>query len=69
MNKYVFRRLLVGIVITPLVALAYLIGYALLIGAGAGAGSNASEVWANGLILGAMVSLVFALSAIRVRGN
>jgi hypothetical protein len=69
MNKYVFRRLLVGIVITPLVALAYLIAYALLVGAGAGAGSTASVVWSNGLVFGAMVSLVFALSAIRVRGN
>jgi hypothetical protein len=69
MNKYVFRRLLAGIVITPLVAVAYLVGYSLLVGAGATAGSTASEVWSNGLVFGAMVSLAFAVSAIRVRGN
>ncbi len=63
MNKYVFRRLLAGIVITPLFALAYLVGYALLVGAGAGASSGASEVWANGLWMGALASVMFALCA------
>jgi hypothetical protein len=69
MNKYVFRRLLAGIVITPLVALAYLVGYALLVGAGATASSTANEVWSNGLVFGAVLSLVFALSAIKAKGN
>jgi hypothetical protein len=69
MNKYVFRRLLAGIVITPLVALTYLVGYIGLVVMGAGQTSSVSEVWTNGLVFGAMVSLAFAVSAIRVRGN
>ena len=63
MNKYVFRRLLVGIVITPLVALGWLVGIALLIGAGAEPHATASQVWVDGLWLGAGLSLVFALTA------
>jgi hypothetical protein len=67
--KYAFRRLLAGVVITPLVAIAYLVGYALLVGAGAEPTSNASEVWTNGLVLGVMVSLVFAGSALVKAGK
>jgi hypothetical protein len=69
MNKYVFRRLLVGIVITPLVAFGWLVFYVGMVAWGAGQAHTISEVWTNGLILGAIVSLAFALSAIRVRGN
>lgn len=67
--KYVFRRLLAGVVIAPLVAVVYLVGYALLVGAGAEPTSNASEVWTNGLVLGVMVSLVFAGSALVKAGK
>lgn len=63
MNKYVFRRAVAGVVITPLVALGWLVFYALLVGAGAEPTSTASEVWSNGLVLGVVVSLVFALTA------
>jgi hypothetical protein len=63
MNKYVIRRLLVGIVITPLVALGWLIGIALLIGAGAEPHATASEVWVDGLWLGAIASVAFAIDA------
>jgi hypothetical protein len=62
MNKYVFRRLLVGVVITPLVALGWLVGMALLIGAGAEPHATASEIWLHGLWLGGAVSVAFALS-------
>jgi hypothetical protein len=63
MNKYVFRRLLAGIVITPLVALLWLVGMALLIGAGAEPHATASEVWLHGLWLGGAVSVAFAITA------
>ena len=69
MNKYVFRRLLAGIVITPLVAVAWCVVYVGLVAFGAGQVHTISEVWSNGLVIGLMASLVFALSAIKVKGN
>lgn len=69
MNKYVFRRLLAGIVITPLVAVAWSVVYVGLVAYGAGQVHTISEVWSNGLVLGLMASLVFALSAIKGKGN
>ncbi len=67
MNKYVIRRAVAGVAITPLVALTYLVGYAMLVGAGAEPTATANEVWNNGLVLGGIVSLVFALTAWRER--
>jgi hypothetical protein len=63
MNKYVIRRLVAGIVITPLVAVVWLFGIALLIGAGAEPTATANQVWLDGLWLGVAVSVVFAGSA------
>jgi hypothetical protein len=60
MNKYVIRRAVLGIVITPLVALVWLIGIAVLIGMGAEPTASASQVWVDGLWLGVAVSVVFA---------
>jgi len=54
MNKYVIRRAVLGIVITPLVALVWLIGM------GAEPTASASQVWVDGLWLGVAVSVVFA---------
>ena len=60
--KFYFRRAVVGLVAVPFVAGAYLLSYALLVGAGAGASSGVSEVWANGLWIGGLfaVFLTFA---------
>jgi hypothetical protein len=69
MNKYVIRRALAGIVITPAVAGAWVLVYALLVANGAGQAHTLNEVWQLGLGLGVIVSLAFALSAIRVKGN
>jgi hypothetical protein len=63
MNKYVIRRAVLGVVITPLVAVVWLFGIALLIGMGAEPTASASQVWVDGLWLGGIVSLVFAVSA------
>lgn len=67
MNKYVFRRAVAGIVITPLVALGWLVFYAMLVGLGAGASATPSEVFGNGLVLGVFASVWFALDAWRKR--
>jgi hypothetical protein len=61
--KYAFRRLLAGIVIVPVVAIAYLFGYAMLVGLGAEPTASASEVWSLGLLFGVIATLVFAGSA------
>lgn len=56
--KYIIRRAIAGIVIVPATAVAYFVGYALLVGAGAGATSTPQEVWNNGLFLGFYVTIV-----------
>jgi len=62
--KYVFRRLLAGIVIVPAVAVAYtfvcLMGHALSPSAG---GNTFEHYWGLGLIFGVGVTLAFAISA------
>jgi len=63
MNKYVFRRLLVGVVITPLVAVCWFVMYVLLVGAGADPTGTPSEVWGQSLVVGGIVSLAFAIDA------
>jgi hypothetical protein len=60
----VVRRLLAGIVITPAIAGAYVLGYALLVANGAGQSSTLNEIISNGLLFGGMFSLVFALAPI-----
>ena len=63
MNKYVIRRAVLGIVITPLVALVWLIGIATLIALGAEPTTSATQVWITGLWLGGIGSVAFALDA------
>jgi len=60
MNKYTFRRLALGIVIVPVVASAWFAFVAVLIGLGAEPTDTPSGVWANGLGLGVMATLVLA---------
>jgi hypothetical protein len=67
MNKYVIRRAVLGVIITPLVALIWLVGIAVLIGLGAEPTASASQVWIDGLWLGGVVSVWFALDAWRKR--
>lgn len=66
MNKYVFRRAVAGLLITPIVAVFWVLFYALLVANGAGQSSDLSEVWLNGLALGVVVSLWFALDAVKI---
>lgn len=60
--KYVFRRLLAGIVIIPAVAVAYVIGCGMLIALGAK--DSGINYWNTGLELGVLVTLVFAVSVL-----
>lgn len=58
--KYAVRRLLLGVVIVPLVAITYTIGYGLLVGLSTGGFVPVSEVWSNGLLFGYAVTIWFA---------
>lgn len=60
----VVRRLLAGLVITPAIAGAYVLGYALLVAYGATQSSTLNEIISNGILIGGMFSLVFALAPI-----
>lgn len=60
--KYVIRRAVVAVVAMPLVAGAYVLGCALLIGLGAGASFTVAEAWVNGFEIAGAGALVFTLS-------
>ena len=62
-NKYTFRRLLAGIVIVPVVAMLYTLLVALLYAMGAGWSGGVVVAWNNGLMIGVMATLAFALFA------
>lgn len=62
-NKYTFRRLLAGIVIVPAVALAYTLLVAMLYAMGAGWSGGVASAWSNGLMIGVVATLAFALFA------
>jgi hypothetical protein len=58
----VVRRLLASVVITPLVALAYLLIYALLVAYGATPTNTPTGILLDALMLGVLASLMFALA-------
>lgn len=60
--KFYIRRAVLGIIATPLVAGIYFAGYAVLVGAGAGATSTPAEVWNNGLWLGGTLAVLFTFA-------
>jgi ABC-type molybdate transport system permease subunit len=57
--KFVIRRAVVAVVAMPLVASAYVLGCALLIGLGAGASFTIAEAWVNGWEIAGAAALVF----------
>ena len=59
--KYVFRRAVLGVVATPLVAGAWVLFTAVLIGLGAPPTASVNQVWNDGLWLGAIASILFAI--------
>jgi hypothetical protein len=58
---YTIIRLLLGLVITPLVAGVWVVIYGLLVANGAGQAHTLGEVWTNGLVLGSVVSLALVI--------
>jgi len=59
--KYVFRRLLAGLIIVPVVGFGYLLLCGVLIALGASQGYSASAYLDFGLVLGVALTLWFAL--------
>jgi hypothetical protein len=58
--KFVIRRAVIGLILSPLVAGAYVLVCALLIGLGAGASFTVAEAWVNGFEIAGAGALVFA---------
>lgn len=57
--KFYIRRAVAGVLAVPVVAFAYVAGYAVLVGAGAGATSTVEQAWGNGLVFGGIVAILF----------
>jgi hypothetical protein len=58
--KFLVRRAVVGIVIAPVVASAYVAFVAVLIGLGAGSSFGIEQAWSNGFAFGIASAVVFA---------
>jgi len=62
--KFFIRRLLAGIVIVPLTAVAYVFVCALLIGLGAGQNNSVAGYFGIGLWLGVGLTIAFAVDVL-----
>ena len=65
--KYVIRRAVLGAVATPIVAFAWVLFIAVLIGLGAEPTATANQVWNDGLWLGAIVAVLFTFGPLFTR--
>lgn len=61
--KFVIRRAVASVVLTPLVAVGWVFVYAGLIALGGEPSSTIGEVFVNGLWLGGIVSVMFVADA------
>ena len=61
--KFVIRRAVASVVLAPVVAGAYVLGCAILIGLGAGASFTSAEAWSNGWLVAGAFAIVFTFSA------
>jgi hypothetical protein len=59
--KYVIRRAIAGLVITPIVASAYWLLYASLVGLATEPSAMPIQVWNNGLMFGIISSVMFVV--------
>ena len=62
--KYVFRRAVLGVVLVPLVAVAWVLFYATLVGLGADPTNTPQGVFNDGLFIGFVVELFFVGDAV-----
>jgi hypothetical protein len=60
--KFYIRRAVAGIILTPVVAGLYTLGYALLVIAGGNPGMNLTSTLATGVQVGVVVSLMLILA-------
>jgi hypothetical protein len=60
--KYVIRRGAVALIALPVVAGAYVLGCAVLLGLGAGASFTVAEAWVNGFEIAGVCALAFTFS-------
>lgn len=61
--KFYIRRAVAGLVIAPLVATAYTLGYSLLVFAGATPTTAFADLWVgNGLFIGITLAVVFVFA-------
>ena len=67
--KYVFRRAVLGVVATPIIAGAWVLFTAVLIGLGAPPSASVNEVWNDGLWLGVISAVVFTFGPLIVKDN
>jgi hypothetical protein len=58
--KYIIRRLVLGALLTPVIAGIYWFGYAALVGLGATPTTTSSGAYQNGLEFGFAITIVFA---------
>jgi hypothetical protein len=59
--KFVIRRAIVSIVLSPFVVLAYAIGYAVLVGLGAEPTTNLDGVLSNGWLIATVAGVAFTI--------
>lgn len=60
--KFVIRRAVASVILAPVVAGAYVLGCAVLIGFGAGASFTSAEAWDNGWLVASAFAIVFTFS-------
>lgn len=67
--KYVIRRAVLGAVATPIVAGAWVLFTAVLIGLGAEPSASVNQVWNDGLWLGAITAVLFTFGPLLTKEN
>ena len=67
--KYVIRRAVLGVVATPLIAGAWVLFTAGLIGLGAEPSASVNEVWNDGLWLGVITAVAFTFGPLLTKEN
>ncbi|CAB4128707.1 hypothetical protein UFOVP225_62 [uncultured Caudovirales phage] len=60
--KFYIRRAILGIIATPLVAVAWCVFYALLIGLGGIPTQTIGETFANGLLIGSVLAILLTFA-------
>lgn len=65
--KYVIRRAVLGAVATPVIAFAWVLLIAVMIGLGAEPTASVNQVWNDGLALGVITAVLFTFGPLLTR--